>query len=297
MKYIVFFTAGHNGDIIHNKAFIKDISENINVKCLYHYRSSSSLIEDLNVSYTQIYPHDHYELFSEVNSILYINLWLFPYILKNDEYKKSGVTLKTNYKIFEKIYQKINLHFNTNLKLKPIEQYLPCIDFSKVNCSTVENYIQKDKSKKVLFSNGPCLSGQSIHNGDMSEFIIELANQYKNITFIATQKFNSTLDNIKFTDDITQIKGCDLNQIGYLSTFCNLIIGKNSGPFCFSTISQNLNDPDKTFYVFGHNPNDWFCTGIEIKANHIFQTSNEIQDLYKDIKNLVSILESDSEVN
>jgi len=290
MKYIVFFTAGHNGDIVHSKAFIKDISENVNVKCLYHYSSNSSLIEDLNVSYTQILPHNYYELFFELNSILYINVWLWPYIHNNEEYTKSGVTLKTNYKVFEKIYQKINLHFNTNLKLKPIEQYLPCIDFSKVNCSTVENYIQKDQSKKVLISNGPCLSGQSIHNDDMSEFIIELANQYKNITFIPTQKFDSNLDNIKFTDDITQIKGCDLNQIGYLSTFCNLIIGKNSGPFCFSTINQNLNDPNKTFYAFGQNSADWFCTGIYTKANHIFQTSTQLEDIHKDIENLVSIL-------
>lgn len=290
MKYIAFFTAGHNGDIVHSKAFIKDISENVNVKCLYHYSSNSSLIEDLNVSYTQILPPNYYELFFELNSILYINVWLWPYINNSEEYKKSGVTLKTNYKIFEEIYQKINLHFNTNLKLKPIEKYIPCIDFSKVNCSTVENYIQKDQSKKVLISNGPCLSGQSIHNDDMFEFIIELANQYKNITFIPTQKFDSSLDNIKFTDDITQIKGCDLNQIGYLSTFCNLIIGKNSGPFCFSTINQNLNDPNKTFYAFGQNSTDWFCTGIDTKANHIFQTSTQLKDIHKDIENLVSIL-------
>jgi hypothetical protein len=290
MKYIIFFTEGHNGDIIHNKAFIKDISENITVKCFYHYKGSSSLIEDLSVNYTQICHYNNYELFFELNSILYINIWLWPYICENKEYKKSGVTLKTNYKIFETIYQKINLHFNTNLKLKPIEQYLPYIDFSKVNCSTVENYVQKDKSKKVLISNGPCLSGQSIHNDDMSEFIIELANQYKNITFIATQKFNSNVNNIKFTDDIIQIKGCDLNQIGYLSTFCNLIIGKNSGPFCFSTIKQNLNDPNKTFYAFGQNPTDWFCDGITIKANNIFQTSTQIEDIHKDIENLVSIL-------
>lgn len=296
MKFILFFTEGHNGDIVHSKAFIKDISENINIKCLYHYNSNSSLVEDIDVIYTQIIPPNYYDSFFEINSILYINVWLWPYLHNSDEYKKSGVTLKTNYKIFEQIYDKINSTFNTTLKLKPIEQYLPCIDFSKVNCSTVDNYIKEDKSKKVLFCNGPCLSGQSIHNNDMSELIIELANQYKNITFIATKKFDCNLDNIKFTDDITQIKPCDLNQIGYLSTFCDLIIGKNSGPFCYSTIDQNLNDPTKTFYAFGQNPNDWFCSGIDIKAKHLFQSSKNIEDVYNDIRNLVSYLEVDHKV-
>jgi hypothetical protein len=290
MKYILFFTEGHNGDIVHNKAFIKDICENIDVKCFYHYNSSPSLIKDLNVKYTQIYTYNFYDSFFEMNSILYINVWLWPYMCENEEYKQSGVNLRTNYKVFEQIYNKINSTFNTNLKLKPIEQYLPYIDFSKIDCSSVDNYIKKDNSKKVLFSNGPCLSGQSIHNDDMSDLIIELANQYKNITFIATKKFNCELDNIKFTDDIIQIKGCDLNEIGYLSTFCDLIIGKNSGPFCFSTIEQNLNDPTKTFYAFGQNPNDWFCTGADIKANHIFQSSEKIEDIHNDIKKLVSTL-------
>jgi hypothetical protein len=47
--------------------------------------------------------------------------------------------------------------------------------------------------------------------------------------------------------DIIQQEGCDLNEISYLSTFCNMIIGRGSGPQTFSITKRNLNDPDKIF--------------------------------------------------
>lgn len=287
MKCIVFFSNGHNGDIIHSKSFIDDISSNVTFPCLYNYKGRPEIIDDIEAKYTQICPKNYYDTFIESNSILYVNTWLYPYIIQ-PEY--NGVTLKTNYKIFELVYKKINSLFNTNLRLKPIKDYFPSIDFSKINCDSVTKFVSNDTARKVLFCNGKIRSGQSKYNGNMSDLIVKLASTYKNITFIATEKFNCNLDNIKFTDDIINIKGCDLNQIGYLSTFCDLIIGRNSGPFCFTTIKDNLNNPNKTFYAFGHNETDCFLHGIDINSKFIFQSSEIIEQIDLDIEHLVSNL-------
>lgn len=287
MKCIVFFSNGHNGDIIHSKSFIDDISSNVTFPCLYSYKGSPEIIQDVAAKYTQICPKNYYDTFIESSSILYVNTWLYPYIIQ-PEYK--GVTLKTNYKIFDLIYKKINSIFNTNLQLKSIEEYFPSIDFSKINHDTVSKFVSTNTAKKVLFCNGKIRSGQSKYNSNMSDLITKLASTYKNITFIATEKFNCNLDNIMFTDDIINIKGCDLNQIGYLSTFCDLIIGRNSGPFCFTTIKDNLNNPNKTFYAFGHNKTDCFLHEIDISSKFIFQSSEIIEQIDLDIKHLVSNL-------
>lgn len=287
MKYIVFFSNGHNGDIIHSKSFINDIQENIDISCLYHYKGSSTIIEDINVNYTQIKPSNYFETFINTKNILYVNTWLYPYIIQ-PEY--SGVTLKTNYKIFDLVYKKINEIFNTKLKLNSIDYYFPFIDFSRINCNSVNDFIKSCKDKKVLFCNGKILSGQSVYNDNLSELISNLSQKHSDITFICTEKFEHNNKNIVFTEDIIKIKGCDLNQIGYLSTFCDLIIGRNSGPFCFTTIKQNLNNPNKIFYAFGHNTTDCFLHGIDIKSKFIFQSSEVKEQINSDIVDIVSNL-------
>jgi hypothetical protein len=284
MSCIVFFSNGHNGDIIHSKSFVEDISSNVDLKCLYSYNASPDIIKDIDVNYTQICPKNYYDTFIESNSILYVNTWLYPYIIQP---QYNGVTLKTNYQIFDSIYKKINSVFGTNLQLKPIKEYFPFINFSKIDCHSVDQFIQNNNDKKVLFCNGAIRSGQSKYNGNMSELIIKLASTHRGITFIATEKFDHQLSNIKFTQNIINIKGCDLNEIGYLSTFCDLIIGRNSGPFCFTTIKDNLNNPNKTFYAFGHNKTDCFLHGIDIDAKFIFQSSEIIEQINSDIETLV----------
>jgi ADP-heptose:LPS heptosyltransferase len=270
MKYICFFTKGHNGDIVHSKAFIQDIATQLDIPCLYHHLNNPKISEDLSTTFTQISPPDYYSKFIETEKIFFINTWLWPYLLDNSF---KDVNIETNYHIYTGICNVLNERFNKNLKLKNIESYYPYIDFSKIEKRNIEKFVNSNSNKKVLFGNGPCLSGQSAYNQDLSDLVEILSQKYSDIIFIATKKFETESKNIVFTDDIIQINGCDLNEIGYLSTFCNLIIGRTSGPFCFSTIKENYNDENKIFYAFGHRIGDCFHGSIEIKAKYIFNDS------------------------
>lgn len=285
MNSICFFSNGHNGDIVHSKAFVNDIANQINVKCLYHHKRNHKITKDLNAITTQIAPSNYYEKFIETNNILFINTWLYPYLF-DDSFETYGVNMKTNYKIYNFICDKINSVFDTNIKLKDIDQYHPFINFDIVERSNINEFV-KSKNKKILFSNGPCLSGQSPYNEDMSEIINNLAEKYPEITFIATHKFNTVLDNVKFTEEIIKINGSDLNEIGYLSTYCDLIIGRNSGPFCFCTIDVNLKNPDKIFYAFGHNQTDCFYQGSNINCKFIFNNADNQYELLNCIDNII----------
>ncbi len=270
MKYICFFTNGHNGDIVHSKSFIEDIASQLDIPCLYHHNNNPIISKDLSTTFTQVFPSDYYSRFIETEKIFFVNTWLYPY--SQDDFF-VGVNMESNYKIYSYICSVINQKFNKNLKLKNIESYLPFINFNNVNRDNIEHFASLNQGKKVLFCNGPCMSGQSSYNENLKELIERLSQKYKNVTFVATEKFETDLDNILFTDDIININRCDLNEIGYLSTFCDLIIGKNSGPFCFSTNRDNYNDENKVFFAFGHSVSDCFHTGSSIKAKFIFNSS------------------------
>lgn len=289
MKSICFFNHYHNGDLFHSKSFVKEIVSNIDTKFYYAHNNNPIVISDLNVEYINIPEINSYEKFLDTEEIFYINTWIGCYFGENVEYS-GECTLRFFYNMFFNIYQKINQVFGTNLKLNSIECYLPFVDYFKFNCSKVDQFLEIYKEHKILFSNGPCLSGQCNYYGDMEPIITDIANQHPDKIFIATHKFNCKLENIKFTSDIIDFNGCDLNEISYLSTFCDIIIGRNSGPFCFSTTFNNLNNPNKTFYAFGEKETDCFAYKMDLKCNFIFEYYSNIDNLNNSISSLVNQL-------
>jgi hypothetical protein len=290
MKIICFFNDGHNGDIVHSKKFVQDISNQLDFTCVYSHRKNIKLTRDLNIKTTQIFPSlkkEHYfEKFVLTENIFFISTWMYPYLM-DINFQVNGINIDINYKAYSYICQQINETLGTQIQLKEIDYYLPFIDFKFIQKENVDNFILNNNNKKVLLCNGPCLSGQTKYNEDMSDFICDMATKYPNIIFIATQKFDSDLDNIKFTSDIIQINDCDLNEIGYLSTFCDLIIGRNSGPFCFCTIDQNLLDSNKIFYAFGHNERDCFHYGANINAKFLFDKSENKESICESMDKII----------
>jgi hypothetical protein len=192
MKAICFFTVGHNGDIFLSKSFIRDIVSQSNLTFLYHHMNNFKLTKDLPTISTNIAPtnYSYDEKFIETKNILFINIWLFPYIL--DQTIKN-ITIESHYKVYEVICEKINEVFNTQIKLKSIENYFPFTDTNFIETKNVDKYLKENTNKKVLVSNGLCLSGQSPYNGDMKPIIEKLSLEYKDITFIALKNLKHKL--------------------------------------------------------------------------------------------------------
>lgn len=288
MKYVCFFSNGHNGDIVHSKAFVRDIAiqlKELNIPCMYHHNKDPKLTQDLPVIKSPVAPPDYYEKIIETENILFLNTWLFKYVAEKSN--DLDISVKTNYHIYSNLCEKINQVFNTNIKLKSMEHYLPFIDFDLVEKQNIDEYISKDQNKKVLFCNNPPLSRQSQYDGDMSSIIEKLSAKYKDITFVATKKFDTQSENINFTDDIINIDECDLNEIGYLSRFCDLIIGRISGPFCFCTTKDNYDDENKIFYAFGHRKRDCFHGPLDIKCKFIFDYASTEEPIHNAIDQII----------
>ena len=101
----------------------------------------------------------------------------------------------------------------------------------------------------------------------MAHLIQELAQTFPDIDFICTDVFETSAANIFFTDFIHTRNGSDLNEISFLSTFCDAIVGRNSGAFLFTNTKHNLST--KKFLAFGRDERECFPYGLNCK-NFVF---------------------------
>jgi hypothetical protein len=291
MKKICFFNFFHNGDLFHSKPFVKEVIDSLGKdRVLYAHDKDPKSILDLDIQCVRLQglPNNIKMDTITINGdeIFLMNTWIGSYF---DVYE-GECTLNFNMKMWNDIYKAINENFNTNLVLRPVENYLPYVDYSAFDLTTVKEYLSIDKNKKILFSNGPALSGQMENDGNMAEIIIPLSHKYSNKTFILTYPLQHESKNVVHTEKIIKSQGCDLNEISYLSRSCDLIIGKNSGPFCFASTGENLNDPTKTFYAFGVRETDCFTHGLPKKCNYIFEKYESRGQLFTSIDKLISQL-------
>lgn len=286
MKKICFFNHYHNGDVFHSKSFIKEIVESIDTDFCYAHSNNPVLLSDLNLEYLQVPDLDHKTKFLDTEDIFYVNTWIGSYFDEGAKYL-GECTLRFSYEMFSKIYSELNSVFGTNLSLSEITDYFPTIDYQKFNIEKINDYVKTDTNKKVLLSNGPCLSGQCRYAGDMEPIINLLATKHPEVTFIATHKINTQSQNVKFAEDIIQVDGCDLNEIGYLSTFCDIIVGRNSGPFCFCTNQDNINNPNLVFYAFGEDITTCFLYEIDLNCGFVFEYFSDLNSIVSSLDNLI----------
>jgi hypothetical protein len=292
MKDICFFNFYHNGDIFHSKSFVKEIINSIDTKFYYAHSNDPIILNDLNVDHAPLPQIDSKTKIFETEDTVYVNTWIGSYHDPDQKYL-GECTLRFSYEMFSKIYAELNLIFNSNLQLSEISNYIPTIDYSKFNVLEIENYIKETPGKKVLLSNGECLSGQCQYNGDMLPIVEQLANEYPEVNFILTKPLPISFDNVTTTNDIIKSSGCDLNEIGYLSTFCDLIIGRNSGPFCFCTNKDNINNPNTFFYVFANDVTTCFLYEMYMECSFTFEYFDSIDNTINSIKNIIqSIIEN-----
>jgi hypothetical protein len=144
--------------------------------------------------------------------------------------------------VFCDIYNQLNIEIN------PIEYYIPSVDFQKVQTLDIDNFINIDK-KYILICNNAVSSGQS-KNFNFDPIIDYLSTTYPDLMFIITNNTNLTKNNIFNFSNI--VINNNLLEISYISTKCDVIIGRASGPFCFTHINENIKNPNKIYIGFSY---------------------------------------------
>jgi len=313
MIRICFFNHFHNGDSFAVKQFMVDLSKKLPGDYSYTHFNHPKILSDLSIPYTQMpdfmvtannkWPaHEtSFETFIEHDGVLYINTWIGCYIDEIAPVKRGiiahqfDINWKSYYRVWQSIYSELSSRAGVELSLEPeVEAYYPSIDYSKFDVTGYENFVKKyRRNSKILISNGPALSGQSLTNTDMSDILSDLAANFPKVAFICTKKFETTCENIFFTDDIQERIGSDMNEISYLSTYCDAIIGRNSGPFLFTNTRENL--AKKTFVAFSRDDRECFPHKCSTKDfRYVRDKSNKemkiaIEEVLKGLKSVFSL--------
>ena len=257
---IIFYNQFHNGDCFVSKSYVRDLIQTIrvsrpDVEFEYAHNNHPQLLLDVPTTYRPVngLPVDRMLRIGRMGEDIVVNTWVGCW---QGEIFGFGehINFKRLHDIWRRYYAAIGKLLGLDLPFGDDPQiYVPYIDDSFYRTDLIRNYMQGyAKKRKILICNGPANSGQS----QMGNFIAEidvLSQEYPDIQFIATERTKIRRLNVSHTHDIFafDVEGkCDLNEIALLSRHCDLIVGKNSGPYSFAHHRVNMFDNNKTFLCF-----------------------------------------------
>lgn len=252
LKRIVFFNHFHNGDIHLARGIVREIIRPLDgVKFLYSHACPADLLADMpsighdSVLFKNLRNNRPY-LVDRSSGTVFINTWIG--CLGTQTVEATG---GCNIQLIRDILA-ASVRRSIGLTLPPVTECMPDPDFSRFHVRSVQAFMEKDSRVKILISNGKVLSQQST-DFDFAPFILALAEKFPQILFVPSNATDLKRSNIVHSADIIQKQGPDLNENGYLSTFCAAVIGRSSGSYSFSIHRRNLQSR-KIFLSFCHCP-------------------------------------------
>jgi hypothetical protein len=237
-KTLNVFNHYHNGDIFYSRSLVQQLIKKYNV--VFYHNLNLGLFKDLT-EVTEIIG-----IPVEFNPLTFIdgdniNSWLGANGHNNPT---NGCSFYSYLNITKKVCD--NFEIDSNDITLPKIKYENLENQKKILDIILDYKVRYDVI--VLISSGPVLSGQS-ENFDFWEIINVLSNTYKKVLFITTTKFSTQNENVVYSGNITNVYP-DLLEISYISSFCDIIVGRSSGPYSFSQTHENMNDENKTFISF-----------------------------------------------
>jgi hypothetical protein len=272
MKTIKLFNNYHNGDIFYSRLITQNLKELFNIE--YYHPTALSQFED----FKNIKEYNNSSLNYLDNPSFIFDTWVGQ---NNAEFLRDTLcSFYTGKKILINIFNKLNLPIPKDEDLIPYVDYdnLKDIDSVKTKLSNYDSFV-----KKILISNNNVQSGQSL-NFDFDPIINVLSDRYPNYLFLITNPTSINKNNVIHIKEITGNE-FDLLYISFISTKCDIIVGRASGPFCYCHVKENLMNQNKTFISITHNEIEgvWFK---ESEAKQIW-TNNY------DNNNIVNIIDNE----
>lgn len=280
MRPICFFNRYHNGDVFAGKGYMQELMrQHPQLKYQHAQVNSPKTMADLPAEHrsAESLPKDMIDSyrFGDLEEAFYVNTWIGCYgnsVIPVGEEHANWPSLYTMWMI---IYDAIETAYGIKIeRTADVSKYVPETNWSVYNTAPALQFLGQTQ-RMVLLCNGLVRSTQS-NLGTMGPIIDELTHNYPDIKFVCTTKFDTTdyanKDRIFFTDDIFKgVAGGDINEIAFLSTRAEVIVGKNSGPFMFTHIKENIFDPNKAFVSLSHRPSDsyaWNVAGLPCRYYH-----------------------------
>jgi len=269
---VLFYSNVHLGDLHLSRSYIRWFIDNSqDVKFFYAHNQHPNVLCDINIPlilgdlcYRLPRNGDIVTISIDGNDFLALNTWIGA----------GGLAVGCN---FDACHINFTKYFDylvkngVKFKFDFLPKMIPRIDFfsSCINKELVDKWFANKKNKRsILIANNRVASNQST-NINMNEYIAKLGLTFPSLDFYLTNQEHTliSLPNVFYIEHITNSQSdFSLNDIAYFSTFCDVIVGRGSGPFSFCEIKDNL---DKTWisFTFEHLKSDSF-NGLNMFDNN-----------------------------
>jgi hypothetical protein len=254
MEGLIVVNEFHNGDLFYSRIFLNMIEGKFKIK-LYHDCRQPLFCDLPNVEEVVGNFRGHHQPptwnpepdFSKYPPIC---TWIGQENMKYYFSVNHGCSYENHFALCKSLAQKLGIEVEDDMN-----KYIPYVNYDLLpNIDSIKSKMaefQKHYSKIVLISNGIVNSAQSV-NFDFTPILKTLAVLKPHVLFLTTEECGQINPNVVCTSTITEVIP-DLLQISYISTLCDVIIGRASGPFCFCHNKDNMLNPNKTFISFSNN--------------------------------------------
>lgn len=282
---IVFFNNYHNGDIHGSRGLVNNVINTYKNSVVYEYihNRGPHHLEDIPVKYV-LGDVPRTGLIYKTDNIVLINTH-FGAKYNGKQFCLNGCNSKSSMEMLNKIYKELEIQKSVTNEW----ELVPEIDYSFYDVNSIKTFFKKNTKPSILVCNGNVWSGQS-ENFSFCEIVKKLSTKYKQYNFIVTSDMDEN-DNLFNTNSIIKSKKeSDLVEISFLSTYCNIVIGRSSGPFTFAQTKITLDDSNKTMISFNNKKEDAFFTEMG-KTKKIWSNNYNKNNVEKIIEDSIMLLE------
>jgi len=278
MNKITFFNHFHNGDLHISREFVRKIIQKVqtidpNITFSYGHVNDPGLLSDIpGLGYQHLHSlgYDQFENLVNRSGNISFSTW---YAQQRFRYMNvHGMTLDCLYQAFDDSCKSL-WGFGMEDLSTDASSFIPTIDYSKFHIQEAQVWLHQNPHKKIFVSNGHALSGQAT-NFLMAPIIADLAKSHPEKIFILsnTEGNVSLPPNVIYSKDIIKKPiGSDLNENSFLTTYCDVIVGRASGAFSYAWTQQNMIQRKAKFVTF--------CgPGVVVRPPHKYWTSSLLND-------------------
>jgi hypothetical protein len=294
LKNLVFYNWYGNGDLFNSREFIKELMERVEAEnYIYRHPKHPNVFQDIpELGHGKIdddCPND--KAFNHVDDSLYINTW----IGRDGSYVLPGIgcTIQQNRRMYNDILEAAGMDVRLE---RSLEDYIPIVDWSKLTrqrkvygfCDILLRY-----EHGSLWVTGNAQSAQS-NNFSFWPAIEVITEEFPDHVFVVTDKPPDELylnrKNVYFTGDILGTDdGFDLNDIAYLSTFMNTIIGRPTGPFTFAQVKDNMMESEMALLGFSYHPNVLcFAHSFKTPIEKFWSGDTDTETVIKHVRSVIT---------
>jgi hypothetical protein len=279
---IIFYNHFGVGDIFESREFVKEWMRIVPSNS-YHYSHGKNpriLLDISNLQFKEITQHMNpmRGVWDDLNGNLYVNTWIGRdgrYILPG-----IGCTVEGLYRMHNDMLKVYNLG---ELSGEPVD-YIPDINYDVYNISAGSDLMMQTEGRWVYIDNGLVQSNQA-QNFAFNPIVEQIARNYSDRNFLVTHEFETEQTNIHFTNHYTGGVGFDLNEVSFMSLFCDVLIGRNSGPHVYTQVLKNVSASAKKLLSFTyHQQGSSFVVNTDVAIQKLWSPATTFKGVIQEIE-------------